>query len=60
MKKKTIFENKYIFQFTLPQQSDEMDSYFGIFYFCINVGAAFSIIATPFLRCLSKCYKYIQ
>ncbi len=48
-------------QFQLPQQQQEMSTFFGVFYACINVGSMISTIVTPLFRdteCLGEdeCY----
>ena len=37
-------------QFTLPQQKEEMSTFFGIFYASINFGSMISTILTPIFR----------
>ncbi len=41
-------------QFTLPQQREEMSTFFGIFYASINFGSMISTILTPIFR-KQKC-----
>ena len=49
-------------QFTLPQQHEEMTTFFGIFYASINVGSMVSTVLTPIFRkesCMGEdsCYS---
>lgn len=42
-------------QFTLPQQEDQLQKFFSIFYFAINSGSFVSTFLTPLLREV-KCF----
>ncbi|KAK2187026.1 hypothetical protein NP493_180g03034 [Ridgeia piscesae] len=39
-----------------PDQTKELDQFFSVFYFSINVGSFMSILITPFLRAYVHCF----
>lgn len=43
-------------QFVLPQQEDQLQKFFSIFYFAINSGSFISTFLTPILR-ETSCYE---
>ena len=43
-------------QFVRPQQDRQLEQFFSIFYFAINVGSLISTFLTPILREDVKCF----
>ncbi|KAL0280096.1 UNVERIFIED_CONTAM: hypothetical protein PYX00_001486 [Menopon gallinae] len=44
-------------QFVLPQQEDQLQKFFSLFYFAINSGSFLSTLITPILREDVKCFN---
>ncbi|XP_066908757.1 peptide transporter family 1 isoform X2 [Halyomorpha halys] len=43
-------------QFTLPGQNHELNEFFSLFYWCINVGSVVACFASPFIRSNVQCF----